>query len=157
MMVLRCSAARSVVFSPDGRPAGLRRTTADELEESCERTFIATSFRPARAAGPEPSTRSCCGLGAGICLEPTYPQMINVAGYAAVMEEWPLRGRDTLLARAVDALRVGRGVVLVGAAGVGKSRLARAVVDEIEPAACPRGHLPRGRSGLPPVRQLRSL
>ncbi len=42
--------------------------------------------------------------------------------------EWPLVGRDDELALAVDAVVRRRGVVLTGAAGVGKSRLGREVV-----------------------------
>jgi hypothetical protein len=42
-----------------------------------------------------------------------------------VLDEWPLVGRDTeldVLVRCLD----GRGAVVAGAAGVGKTRLARA-------------------------------
>lgn len=44
------------------------------------------------------------------------------------MLDWPLRGRDEFVARLRESLGGGRGAVLFGAAGVGKTRLAREVV-----------------------------
>ncbi|WP_445188779.1 LuxR C-terminal-related transcriptional regulator [Pseudonocardia sp. Cha107L01] len=41
---------------------------------------------------------------------------------------WPLTGRETELARAINTLRDDGGVVLAGAAGVGRSRLAREIL-----------------------------
>jgi ATP/maltotriose-dependent transcriptional regulator MalT len=42
---------------------------------------------------------------------------------------WPLRGRDPALQRAMHALSDGHGCVLVGEAGVGKTRLAQEILD----------------------------
>lgn len=41
------------------------------------------------------------------------------------MQDWPLTGRAAELRRSTDAVRRERGIVLAGAAGVGKTRLAR--------------------------------
>jgi len=43
---------------------------------------------------------------------------------------WPLAGRDAELALAIDLMDSGRGLVLAGAAGVGKSRLAREITQQ---------------------------
>src|SRR5215472_14979272 len=52
---------------------------------------------------------------------------------------WPLRGRESELRRALGALEGGRGAVLVGEPGVGKTRLAHEVLE----AARLRGHAVR--------------
>lgn len=46
-------------------------------------------------------------------------------------EDRPLIGRDAELAALADGLRAGRGALLLGAAGTGKSRLARALVERV--------------------------
>jgi DNA-binding CsgD family transcriptional regulator len=48
--------------------------------------------------------------------------------------EWPLVGRGAELRVAADALAQGRGIVLAGVAGVGKTRLAAAFAEECERA-----------------------
>lgn len=48
--------------------------------------------------------------------------------YVRAVPEWPLIGRDAEVASVVETLAAERGVVLVGEAGVGKSRLARGVL-----------------------------
>jgi DNA-binding CsgD family transcriptional regulator len=49
---------------------------------------------------------------------------------AAMLERWPMVGRDNELAQIMDVLGSGSSVVIAGEAGVGKTRLARAALAE---------------------------
>ena len=45
--------------------------------------------------------------------------------------DWPIAGRTAEVSFVVDAVRAGRGVVIAGATGVGKTRLAREACGEL--------------------------
>ncbi|MCU0270324.1 MAG: LuxR C-terminal-related transcriptional regulator [Acidimicrobiales bacterium] len=55
-------------------------------------------------------------------------------GQATGAAPWPLMGRDVEVAMAAEALAAGRGVVVAGAPGVGKTRLAGEVADRVRDA-----------------------
>jgi DNA-binding CsgD family transcriptional regulator len=63
---------------------------------------------------------------------------------------WPLRGREKQLRRALEALESGRGGVLVGDPGVGKTRLAQEVLE----TARRRGHPVRWAVATPAARTI---
>lgn len=69
----------------------------------------------------------------------------SVAYDEAVQRGWPLVGRTDELSRILECVSAGRSVVLIGAAGVGKSRLAAEVSAQMAPA----GGTPRRISGTP--------
>lgn len=73
---------------------------------------------------------------------------MNVELPAAAATRWPLRGRHAQLRRALAALESGRGDVLVGDPGVGKTRLAREILEE----AGRRGHPVRWAAATPAAR-----
>lgn len=75
---------------------------------------------------------------------------VNVELLTPAATRWPLRGRRAQLRRALAALESGRGDVLVGDPGVGKTRLAQEILE----GARRRGHPVRWAAGTPAARAI---